>query len=151
MYRRTNLLRRGLCCVVFEATRHIIKLYDHRRCKNKKPNGAQVTTLKKVTKIVLLNVLVLVNIVSNVSFLICEVQLFLFLPKTLSCLNTSFISLKFLQRDWISFATNLFKYLRPQKILDCKPSSCLRSCSLFLCVSQNFRFYIIFSRYNVQT
>ena len=59
-------------------------------------NEAQVTTLEKVTKIVLLNVLVLVIIVSNVSLLICEVQLFLFLPKTLSSLNTSFISLKFL-------------------------------------------------------
>ena len=61
--------------------------------------GAQVTTLEKVTKIVLLNVLVLVNIVSNISLLICAMQLFLFLPKTLSSLHTSFISLKFLQRD----------------------------------------------------
>ena len=68
----------------------------------------------------LLNVVVLVNIVSNISLLICVVQLFLFLPKTLSSLNTSFISLKFMQSDWISFATNLFKYLRPQKIFDCK-------------------------------
>ena len=60
---------------------------------------AQATTLKKVTTIVLLNVLVLVNIVSNISLLICAVKLFLFLPKTLSSLNTSFISLKLLQRD----------------------------------------------------
>ena len=44
----------------------------------------------------LLNVLVLVNIVSNIFLLICEVQLFLFLPKTLNSLNTSFISLKYL-------------------------------------------------------
>ena len=56
---------------------------------------AQVTTLEKVTKIVLLNVLELVNIVSNISLSICEVQLFFFLPKTLSSLNTSFISLKY--------------------------------------------------------
>ena len=61
--------------------------------------GAQITILEKVTKIVLLNVLVLVNIVSNISVLICAVQLFLSLPKTLSSLNTSFISLKFMQRD----------------------------------------------------
>ena len=28
-----------VCGLVFEATCHIIKLYHHRRCKNKKPNG----------------------------------------------------------------------------------------------------------------
>ena len=39
--------------------------------------------------------LVLVNIVSNISLLICAAQLFLFLPKTLSSLNTFFISLKY--------------------------------------------------------
>ena len=60
---------------------------------------AQVSTLEVVTITVLSNVIVRVNIVSNISLLICAVQLFLFLPKTLSSLNTSFISLKFLQRD----------------------------------------------------
>ena len=67
--------------------------------------------------------LVFVNIVSNISLLICAVQLFLFLPKTLSSLNTSFIFLQFLQRDWISFATNLYKSLLSQKDTNsCKTS-----------------------------
>ena len=62
-------------------------------------NEAQVSTLDVVTITVLSNVIVRVNIVSNISLLICAMQLFLSLSKTLSSLNTSFISLKFLQRD----------------------------------------------------
>ena len=67
--------------------------------ENRAQVWAQVSTLEVVTITVLSNVIVRVNIVSNISLLICEVQLFLFLPKTLSSLNTSFMSLKFLQRD----------------------------------------------------
>ena len=106
------------CCktVLLWQARHAIK----KQTSGLTEKGPNINS-KKVTKIVLLNVLVLVNIVSNISLLICEVQIFLFLPKTLSPLNTSFISLKFLQRDWISFATNLLQIsFTTKEILICK-------------------------------
>ena len=106
--------------------------------------------------------LILVNIVSNISLLICEVQLFLFLPKTLSSLNTSFISLKFLQRDWISFATtvsNIFyhkRYLIVNTHFTCQIDVVVNNVSLsrrspsvspvtnqILCVSRRYRWSAI--------